>query len=153
MVLPYSEGSWFAVPLRNGGYAIGVIARMAPQGRIVFGYFFGPKRNVVPQVLEVDGLCAGSAALSVRVGDLGLIKGEWPVIGRATHWSRDDWPMPSFVRRDPLSNRALLIRYKDSNPGEVESESPLLAWDRSEQEDGLCGYGSVEKKLTNLLGS
>ncbi len=24
----YEEGDWFAVPLRNGGYALGVVARL-----------------------------------------------------------------------------------------------------------------------------
>ncbi len=26
----YSEGDWFAVPLREGGFAVGVIARVMP---------------------------------------------------------------------------------------------------------------------------
>ena len=43
MKLPYSEGSVFLVPLRNGGYARGVVARATGEGKGLFGYFFGPR--------------------------------------------------------------------------------------------------------------
>jgi hypothetical protein len=43
MKLPYSEGSVFVVPLRKGGCARGVIARASRRGRVILGYFFGPR--------------------------------------------------------------------------------------------------------------
>jgi hypothetical protein len=52
----YNEGDWFAVPLREGGFAIGVIARVMPRKEgVVLGYFFGPRRNAVPTVEEAQG--------------------------------------------------------------------------------------------------
>jgi len=40
----YSEGDWFAVPLRGGGFAAGVIARAMPRKEgVLLGYFFGPR--------------------------------------------------------------------------------------------------------------
>jgi hypothetical protein len=30
--LPHTEGTWFAVPLRDGGYGVGVVSRVAPKG-------------------------------------------------------------------------------------------------------------------------
>ncbi len=36
---PYSEGTVFSVPLRQGGYAKGIVARAAPQEACIFGYF------------------------------------------------------------------------------------------------------------------
>lgn len=53
--LPYREGTWFALPLRKGGYAVGVVARMAPRGRIILAYFFGPKRNQIPSTYKPSG--------------------------------------------------------------------------------------------------
>lgn len=150
--LPYREGSWFALPLREGGYAIGVVARMAPEGRIVLAYLFGPKRDAVPVLSEVENLRAEDAVKCLRVGDLGLVNGEWPVIGVA-HWVREDWPMPSFVRRDPLSKRAWLVRYSDTDPRQIEQEDLLPNEASALEEASLCGYGSVEIKLTKLLGS
>lgn len=32
------EGDWFAVPLRKGGYAVGLIAHANPDG-VLLGYF------------------------------------------------------------------------------------------------------------------
>jgi hypothetical protein len=29
----YSEGDWFAVPLRDDGFALGIVARANPEGR------------------------------------------------------------------------------------------------------------------------
>ncbi|WP_198432657.1 immunity 26/phosphotriesterase HocA family protein [Burkholderia ubonensis] len=111
--LPYSEGTWFAVPLRTGGYAIGVVARMAPKGKIVLAYFFGPKCDAVPALSEVEGLKPTDAIKCVRLGDLGMVNGEWPIIGASPGWAREDWPMPSFIKQDPLSNRVWLVRYAD----------------------------------------
>ena len=42
MKLPYSEGSVFLVPLTDGGYARGVVARSGPKGKVLFGYILGP---------------------------------------------------------------------------------------------------------------
>lgn len=151
--LPYSEGTWFAVPLRAGGYATGVVARMAPRGKIVLAYFFGPRRDAVPVLPEVEDLRATDAIKCVRLGDLGMVNGEWPIIGASSGWVRKDWLVPSFFRRDPLSKRVWLVRYSDSDPSQVEQET-LGSYEVGDlEEDSLCGYGSVEIKLTKLLSS
>ncbi len=38
--LPYKEGTWFAVPLKCGGHAVGIATRIAPKGRVLLAYFF-----------------------------------------------------------------------------------------------------------------
>ena len=35
----YREGDWFAVPLRDGGFGVGVIARANPKAALL-GYFW-----------------------------------------------------------------------------------------------------------------
>lgn len=45
MARNYREGSRFAVPLRQGGYAVGLVARVNPRG-VLLGYFFGPRHDV-----------------------------------------------------------------------------------------------------------
>ncbi|MGH9822314.1 MAG: Imm26 family immunity protein [Blastocatellia bacterium] len=52
--LPYVEGDWFAVPLDDQGYALGMIARARPRGRMLFGYFIGPRRREAPALAEVS---------------------------------------------------------------------------------------------------
>jgi len=98
-----AEGDWIAVPLRGGGYATGVIARM--KGMQLFGYFFGPKRDDVPQLGELSGLGPDDAVLVGAFGGLGLKGGDWPVLGRFGNWDRADWPFPSLVRYEELTAR------------------------------------------------
>jgi hypothetical protein len=144
---PYDEGDVFAVPLRKGGFAHGVVARVAPGGKVLFGYFFGPKTDVPGKDLTLH---PADSLLKVRFGDLGLINGEWPVVGKVEDWDRGDWPMPEFVRRDPLSGRAWKVRYMDGDPSAVEVERPTDA-ECDGPTDSLSGYGAVEIRLTKLL--
>jgi len=94
--LPYKEGTWFAVPLRGGGYATGLVARHIPgEGKIVLAYFFGPKRQTIPSMEELEGLTPDMAIKVIRVGDLGLFEGSWPIVGDSPKWQRERWPMPA----------------------------------------------------------
>ena len=149
MSLPYSESSVFLVPLRNGGYARGVVARCNDKGKVLLGYFFGPRLASTNDVVLYD-LDPANADLRVRFGDLGLLKGEWPIVGTVPHWDRSMWSMPDFVRRSDLSKRAWLVRYSDDDPNRVEAEHPT-EFDSKLGRDSLYGYGAVEIVLTKLL--
>jgi hypothetical protein len=149
-VLPYSEGSVFAVPLRNGGYARGVVARAGPEGKVLFGHFFGPRLDSVDQV-NLKGIEPGKSILSIIFGDLGLINGEWRLIGSMSNWQRGAWSMPDFVRRDPIGKRAWRVRRSDVDPAKIESEVPI-EFDIDLPPNQTSGYGAVELKLTKLLG-
>ncbi|MGH8189839.1 MAG: Imm26 family immunity protein, partial [Rhodanobacteraceae bacterium] len=151
MKLPYSEGSTFLVPLKNGGFARGVVARASPKGRGVMGYFFGPRLSSKDGVTWND-LDPSGAILRIRFGDLGLINGEWPICGQVPNWNRDDWPMPDFVRRDPLGClKPKLVRYADDDPMRIEVEYPIDD-DSGMLEDVSAGYGAVEIRLSKVLG-
>jgi len=147
-MLPYSEGAVFAVPLRNGGYARGVVARAGPEGKVLFGHFFG--LDSVDQV-NLEGIEPGKSILSVIFGDLGLINGEWRLIGSMPNWQRGAWSMPDFVRRDPIGKRAWRVRRSDVDPLKIESEVPV-EFDTDLPPNLSSGYGAVELKLTKLLG-
>jgi hypothetical protein len=145
----YKEGTWFAVPLRKGGYGIGVVARA--KRTCVLAYFFGPRRESVPQFEEIAKLTAHSAVAKLRVGDLGLINGEWPVIGHSL-LKHTDWPVPVFVRRErfpPYKN--WLVYYSDTDPNERINEVPESNDRPDLPADSLSGYGAAETKLTKLL--
>jgi hypothetical protein len=147
--LPYSEGSVFLVPLRTGGYARGVVARAGPDGRGLFGYFFGP-RLASSEAAVWNDLDPSAAVLRVKFGDLGLINGEWLIRGIVRDFNRTEWPMPDFVRRAP-GMKARLVRYSDSDPMHIDAEYPIDD-DAMLPTDSLSGYGAVEIKLTKLLG-
>jgi hypothetical protein len=145
------EGDWFAVPLREGGFAVGVVARTNQKGGM-FGYFFGPKRAEVPALEDVAGLAPADAVLVGTFGDLGLIRGTWPLLGPCPHWERDRWPMPPLIRYEELTGRSFRVYYADDDPNHVirEEQIPPGAT-RDGPEDGLMGAGFVEKRLTRVL--
>lgn len=150
MKLPYSEGSVFLVPLRTGGHARGVVARAAPRGRALFGCFFGPRLESVDPI-RLDDLEPAKAILRVRFGDLGLINGEWWVLGAPPDWDRSKWRMPDFARRQLLGRRKpVLVRYCDTDPGRIEAEYRIDD-DTGMPIDSAWGYGAVEIRLTNIL--
>lgn len=149
--LPYSEGTWFAVPLRDGGFGAGIVARSAGNG-CLFGYFFGPRRDHVPLLAEVEGLLPADALWIGQFGDLGILNGEWRILGKSGNWDRSLWPLPQFVRVDNISGKAWKATYSDDL--QLIREEPCDAALRGElPQDALWGYGAVEKRLTRLLAS
>jgi hypothetical protein len=149
--LPYSVGDWFAVPLRSRGYGVGLIARSAKGGKILLGYFFGPRRDELPALKELSSLRAADAVGAYMFGDLSLFKKEWPIIGPSTPWIPKLWPMPSFVREDLLTGVFYKVDYADDDPLTIVSETRLTSFNGGLERDGLCGAGAVEIALTCLL--
>ena len=158
--LPYIEGDWFAVPLRDGGWAAGRVARMPPRpkrGIHLLGYFFGPRRDRVPTLDEIMGL-EPEAAISVeRFHDLGLVEGRWPVLGGGgPGWAgeRDRWPMPAFGFHVETLGRYYRREYPD------DPRQPMLCQVRTTPEayarlprDGFAFVWAVEIRLTHLLAA
>ncbi|WP_095198069.1 Imm26 family immunity protein [Mesorhizobium carmichaelinearum] len=148
--LPYKKGTLFAIPLRSGGYGLGLVARMAPKGKIILVYLFGPMRLELPNADELSDISPDNAVRCLRCGDLGLINGSWPIIGEMKIWIEDKWPMPNFVHKESLSNRILIRKYSDSDPSKLEGQASVASAGHLEQ-DGLHGYEVVELILTDQL--
>ena len=156
--LAYREGDWFAVPLRDGGWAVGRVARMPPppkRGIHLLGYFFGPRRDRVPALEEVASLAPEGAVSVEMFSDLGLVEGRWPVIGGSRdEWAsdRDRWPMPAFGYHYDNLGRFYRREYPD------DPRQPMLRQVRISAEeyallprDGFAFHGAVEIRLTRLL--
>ena len=152
MKLSYTEGTWFAVPLDVGGFGVGIVARAAKKGHIILVYLFGPKREAVPSLSEVAGLDPSEAVYVGRIGDLHLIGGEWPILGRSPQWQRESWPMPPFTRKPPFINHELVIQYADDDPSHIVSRTEVPLGTSTFEEDGSDGAGAVEIALSSLLG-
>jgi hypothetical protein len=147
---PYGEGDVFAVPLReDAGWAVGVLSRY--KAPTCVGYFFGPRLDappVVPPPVQPE-----LTVLIVRFGDLALLEGTWPVIGRVPNWSRKKYPIPAFRRLEYGTGRAWLVRYADDDPNQAASVQPVPPAElRDLPEDTLAGAGAVEITLSLLLG-
>ena len=151
MKLPYSEGTLFFGPLRTGGFAREVVTRVGNGGKVLFGYFFGPRLPSATTMQSCD-LDPAKAILRLRFGDLGLINGEWPIVGTIPNWDRSRWPISNLVRGDALGKRApVIVRYSDSDPSKIESELVVTSCPPELGADSLSGYGAVEIKLTKML--
>jgi Immunity protein 26 len=115
-----SEGAIFAVPLLDSGYALCVVARRRPgrgNGKVLFGYFFGPRKLGVPNKIAVAQLQPEDSIARICFGGLRIRLGEWPLIGSVDNFVRSDWQMPPFSRISPLnSDHAWLDRYRDDYP-------------------------------------
>jgi hypothetical protein len=149
--IPYKIGTWFAVPLPSGGYGVGVVARANGKGE-VFGYFFGPRRSTVPTLKEVSGATPKDAVLLRLFGDLGLIRGEWPILGTDPTWTHERWPMPGLLHRDDVTGKMSLRYYDEEKLGLFVREEPCdRALADSAPRDGLSGQGALEVRLDGLL--
>jgi hypothetical protein len=149
----YDEGDWFAVPLPNGGFAVGVIARAMPShGGVLLGYFFGPRRETTPTLEELSALSTSDAILVRKFGHLGLVHQRWPNLGRIGRWDRTAWPIPTFGRFEELTGRAFKVIYDGNNPNRVLREKQIDPAELIDlPKDGLLGAGAVEKVLEGLL--
>jgi hypothetical protein len=151
-MLPFKEGTWFVLPLRSGGFSVGVVARTTAHGEVIAVYLFGPKRSAIPPLAELAFSEPKDALRVIRVGDLGLIDGSWPIIGQAPHWRREEWRIPAYLRRDELSRKAWRVVYSDSDPNEVVLEEELPFDTSGMDRDAVFGTGAVELLMTKLLG-
>lgn len=148
--LPYKEGDWLAVPLRDGGFGIGVAARANGRG-LVLGYFFGPRHDRLPTIEDTEGKRPNGAILIAMFGDLGMLEGRWKVIGKRQVWCRQEWSVPPFARIDELADKAWRVHYDDSKLVPLKEEPVKPDKVRSLPEDGTWGAVAVESWLTRLL--
>lgn len=147
-----SEGECYAVPLRDGSYAIGVIARVGKRGAIL-GYFFGPRRMAIPTSNDVRALRADDAVSCELLGDLGIQRNEWPHIGCVEPWDRSQWPLPTFGRiEDEARGIAWIVRYADKDVS-VQTEELRCTIEEARRllPDRTAGYGAVEVRLRLAL--
>jgi hypothetical protein len=147
----YEVGDWFAVPLRDHGFAAGVVARANKAG-VLLGFFFGPRRATIPPLLSIARLRPEDAVLVRKFGHLGLVDGTWPVIGRSPGWSPTDWPMPAFVRHEELTGRYFAVVYDDGDPNHVIAERAISSDDAGRMPaEGMSGHVAMENRMTRLL--
>lgn len=146
----FANGTVFLVPLRDRGYAVGVLARNSGEGH-AFGYFFGPRIDSGADV-DIDRLEPGDAILIGKFGDLELLRGNWPEVGSIRPWDPSRWPIPPLARIDESAGKAWLSTYdEDFNCTREEEirveDANYYPYDR------LMGSGSVEIRLTKMLGN
>jgi hypothetical protein len=154
--IAYQEGQWFAVPLCDGGYAVGILVRGSSRTRGGLGYFFGPRSTNLPDSSDLASYHPEEAILIAWFGGLGLAEGNWPLIESDRTFRRPDWPVPSFKRISPLApEKGWLVEYdqNDDGVGHVIKETVRDAGELTGlPRDSQFGAGAIEIELTKLLG-
>jgi hypothetical protein len=147
----YHEGDVFTVPLPNGGYGLGVVARCGRLS-VILGYFFGPAIKSLPDKGTFT-LRGSDAVLIERVGNRSLRNNEWTVVGRVDNWDRDDFPNSYFVRPVGYDSKLVeIVQYDEETLLEVvdrkivPSEQSILYYF-----DVLASYKAVESRLGDAL--
>ncbi len=147
-------GDLFAVPLKSGGYGIGVIARMK-KGRgakSIVGYFFDLKLDNIPEPSDLSDIGHSQVRYITQFGDLGLHEDRWPIIGPMPNWDQEDWPMPVFGKVMLDGVRAEKVYYDPSNPEKWTNFEPCAIEEaRALPQDGLAGARAIETVLDKIL--
>jgi hypothetical protein len=139
------------VPLEDAGYAVGKIVQADMKGGVT-GYFFGPRRPAVPALSELTDLRYEDAVYVSNFGDLGLINGEWSVIGGHDEPDTRDWPTPAFGRLRNPPPQGFRVIYRDDNTNEPASVDPISVEEcLALPNDAMDGAGAVRIVLTRLL--
>lgn len=146
-------GEWFAVPLKNGTWAGGLVASSSKNG-VLAGYFFGPARTELPDLHDFIGAQPGEAILVARFTHLGLRNGSWPILGTLRDWNPEEWSPPGFIRHEELSGRTFRVHYDETDPAiPLRQEQVRLGDVQGEPEDGSMGHIFVQQRLSRLLGA
>lgn len=147
------EGSWFEVPLSDGQFIAGMLARISPQGQqIGLGYFFDEIFSSKPPLEVLCDRRAVDAREAVRFSTLSLIKGHWAVLGRCASWNRSEWPMPSFVRQPSPTVAAFEVQFDDDDPLKVIASHRISGEvDKQLRTESIYGFEGIRIHMERLI--
>lgn len=157
----HEAGTWFAIPLPSGGWALGLVARRrigtGRKGRRIFCYFFGPRVSEPGDFgWPIKGL-PNDRVLFARTGDEALMRGRWVVIGKDADFSKANWPMPKFKRGPGMGGgpdwkkRAILVRYDDDLENAYDEEVVIIEDESKYPDDADVGYLAMEDAIDRAM--
>ena len=139
------------MPLCDGGFALGVVARLDKK-KGVLGYFFAPKYSSVDEIVITTDIIPEKTIHVKNFGDLGLVTNELKIIGKISPWNREDWAIPIYGFTDMLINWGELRYYTEKELGTFSFLKRVSIEEaRSYPPSGLSGSGAVEIYLNKLL--
>lgn len=140
------EGDIFLLPLTDGGFSIGLLARVIPWGAL--GYFFKIKYSEAPQHIDLSLLNKDNVLYIGKFGTRNLYEGKWKLIDKLPNWDRDYWNIPKFgCNANPVYYLITLndkLEEIERIPCTKEAIEGLL-------EAGTYGYEAMSIKMSKLL--
>ncbi len=153
--LKYNEGDWFAVPLTNKQFALGLVARVDRNMHEILGYFFGEVFVAVPVLEQEPTYSPADAVLMGWVGERGIVYGTWPLVLRGHSIDKQKWPVPVFAQRDMVHpEMGTWLRYDNDQPSSMAPvEGQYVPWSEIAHlpKDGLYGHIALELRLSLIL--
>lgn len=151
----FPEGTFFSLPLEDGRFAVGIIARRSPsKGKYLghFGYFWGPYLSVDACRINLDRLSPKNAQLNLITSGLHLKSGRWSVIGQKEPWDRKEWPFPDFYQHPPGTNIFYRVRFDEDDIGRMKLQE-LIPDTQNLDEYSVSGAAAAEIKLSKAMGA
>ncbi|MBN4064812.1 hypothetical protein JYU04_03650 [Dehalococcoides mccartyi] len=103
--ISYSEGDFFAVPLKSGEFGIGIAVCIGPK-RTIVARFFSPVRSEIPEIDELEHLTEDDSIHIEHFRDSSLRDGSWKIIGQHPEWDSYEWPIPRFGWLQPNADKS-----------------------------------------------
>jgi hypothetical protein len=161
VAIPYREGQFFLVPIEQGTYVVGLIARAPSRGGVLLGYFFGPRRRRAPEAEWLNSRLAEQAAMICRFRDTPLFQGDWKLLGALPTFARAAWPVPAFHRFDGSVTQSpgndvvqdWRVEYSDGNLIVPLKETPAHGDDLKLGDDMVCDPGLLAQELGRCITS
>jgi hypothetical protein len=151
----YAEGQWFAVPLKDGGYALGIIVRGSSKTRGGLGYFFGPRYPDVPDEDETWRKQPADAVLVAWFLDDGISWGQWPLIPSTRPFRREEWPVPAFWRFEPGNlGKGWVVAYRQDDDGsKIPEQQTYVDAKRAGRlpDDRVDSFAGIESRLETIF--
>jgi Immunity protein 26 len=149
------NGDLFIVLQGERRIALGLIARGGKKaGKL--GYFFRIELYDDAKDKANLKLDPEQAIWIQMFGDLHILRGKWPIVGKLNDFNRDDWPMPVFAHRDDLIDVDYIRTYNEDSLEHINTwradEVPAYVDTSVIADDGDAGAGFVEIYLMEMLG-
>lgn len=145
------EGMVFGVPLEEGGYSPGVVARYFRVNRILLGYFYPRVNDGGENHINVGDLRPEHSIAQFLSVDDEYRSGRWPIWGKIPNWSRENWPLPFFIKDFPLGEGSFVIQLEDFNPFEELSRRLVRDPPKNLPCYSFISGNTTEFKLSRLL--
>jgi hypothetical protein len=148
--IKFKEGQVFAVPLRQGGYVLGILVR--EYIKITLGYFFNKIYPTIPDKVDKSEISIDKIALIALFSSMGIEDGYWPLVETNLLFKKGDWPIPLMKMQDPLTEKYYSVLFDETL---INDERKLISEEIAQKlfDHSLHGYVSLEKKVSTIMAN
>lgn len=146
------EGQWFAVPVYDGQYALGLVIRVSSIGIGMISTFFDVISDDPEGLMALLPLDQKTRMFSRKHGHLGFKLKTWVPLNMNPEFCRDRYPLPLYRQygRDDVFRQAVLIVHPETLQPMTITEYYGTDYDKMTAY-GAAGHGFIEQVLERWL--